>query len=120
MIALPIAKTVKQLRGFLGLAGYYRKFIYEYGIITKPLPTLLQTGWNAEAQKAFMAHKKALAKFSLLALPGFNQPFEFETDASSSGSGIGAVLIHKKECHLPISTKSWALDLSRTQPTRKN
>lgn len=52
----PIPKTVKGVCGFLGLAGYYRKFIKDYGKVAKPLTDLTKKEgfkWNEAAQKAF-------------------------------------------------------------------
>lgn len=85
---------VMKLRGFLGLAGYYRKFVQGFGIISKPLTQLLRKGvpyqWTADTDAAFQKLKQALVTAPVLALPNFNEPFIVETDASESG--IGPVL----------------------------
>ncbi|WVZ89541.1 hypothetical protein U9M48_035925 [Paspalum notatum var. saurae] len=106
----PIPQSTKDLRSFLGLAGYYRRFIRNFGVIAKPLYDLLKKGvqftWNHETDQAFLALKQALFSAPVLALPNFQIPFTVVTDALDKG--IGAVL---EQGGHPIAFLSRALSL---------
>jgi hypothetical protein len=98
----PVPQDVHQLRSFLGMANYFRRFIQAYSALTRPLTDLLKAqasvarDWNPKAQAAFEGVKYALTHAPVLVLPDFaaaqkDQPFEVIADAS--GGGIGAVLL---------------------------
>jgi hypothetical protein len=65
----PLLRTVRAVRGFLGLAGYYRRFIKDYGAIATPLTTLLckdNFRWSPEVEKAFRTLQRALTTAPVL------------------------------------------------------
>jgi hypothetical protein len=77
----------------LGLAGYYRKYIRDFGLIAAPLTRLLRRdafSWDEEATTAFAALQRALMTGPVLQMPDFDMPFVVDCDAS--GIGFGAVL----------------------------
>ncbi|WVZ86941.1 hypothetical protein U9M48_033652 [Paspalum notatum var. saurae] len=91
----PVPSNSKELRNFLGLAGYYRKFVRHFAIVSKPLFELLKKHalfvWTEGHQTTFEALKNALCSAPVLALLDFSKPFCIETDAC--GVGVGAVLL---------------------------
>lgn len=93
MIQWPMPKTLKAFRGFLGLTGYYRKFVAGYAKVSHPLTQLLKKHgfrWNEEATLAFAALKKAMTAIPTLALLGFTKISMVEANASHAE--LGAVL----------------------------
>nr|GEX02761.1 transposon Ty3-G Gag-Pol polyprotein [Tanacetum cinerariifolium] len=96
VLSWPTPKNAKGVRGFLGLAGYYRKFIQGFRSIAAPLHKLVGNGsfvWDEVAEAAFQTLKIALTTTPTLGLPDWSQPFTVECDAS--GVGIGAVLTQR-------------------------
>jgi hypothetical protein len=87
-------KIISKLRGFLGLAGYYQRFVKNYAHLTSPLKNLLKKNsfhWNLEAQTCFENLKNIMYTTLVLATPDFFKPFIIECDAS--GFGIGEILM---------------------------
>jgi RNase H-like domain found in reverse transcriptase/Reverse transcriptase (RNA-dependent DNA polymerase) len=87
----PEPMTVTEVRFFLGLAGFYRRFIRHYSRIATPITDLLkksQFEWTLEAQLAFNELKNKLVCAPLLVLPDFEQLFEVDCDASKVGIGV--------------------------------
>ena len=104
-------ETKKQVRAFLGLAGFYRKFIPNFATIAVPLTNLTKKGtpnkviWGDREQKAFENLKVSLSQYPILALPDLEKPFILRTDASETG--VGAVLLQNTdEGKLPIAYAS--------------
>ena len=93
----PRPTSKKQVRAFLGLAGYYRRFIDNYASIARPLTDLTRKNspdvvpWNKSCQDAFDSLKVKLGSTPILILPDQNKPFVLRTDAS--GDSLGACLM---------------------------
>ena len=87
-------QTVKEVRSFIGMASYYRKFTENFSEIASPLTDLTRKNavfhWNKQCQEAFNRLKIALSSAPLLAHPDFSKPFNLYTDASAYA--VGAVL----------------------------
>jgi hypothetical protein len=82
----PTPSCLKELRNFLGLVGYYRKFIHHVGIICQPLNVLFKKGvifkWTSDHYVAFQTLKKALMTAPVLSTPDFSTPFTIETNTN--------------------------------------
>ena len=88
-------KSVHQIRQFLGLASYYRRFIPEFSKIAQPMTKLLLKDakfvWSLACEEAFQALKKFLTSTPVLAQPDIDKPFDVYYDASRTG--LGCVLM---------------------------
>ena len=89
--------SVPEIRSFLGLAGYYRRFIPEFSRIAKPMTELLKQGvkfyWSIQCEEAFQKLKTLLTSAPILAQPDTTKPFDVYCDAS--GTGLGCVLMQE-------------------------
>jgi hypothetical protein len=89
--------TVHQVRSFLGLPGYYRRFIPDFSKIVKPITGLLKNDtkfdWSSKFNEAFEQLKVLLTTAPVLAQPDIEKPFDMYCDAS--GSGPGCVLMQE-------------------------
>lgn len=94
-----VPKTPKEVRRFLGMAGWYRRFIPDFANLSVPLSDLLQKGkkfrWSDEANEAFLKLKSALISAPVLVNPDFTKPFAIQTDASETA--IAGVLVQDWE-----------------------
>ncbi|PIK56474.1 hypothetical protein BSL78_06637 [Apostichopus japonicus] len=98
--------TKKQVRSFLGLAGYYRKFIPNFAAVTAPLTDCTKKGepnvirWGENQDRAFHTLKEKLSKSPILQLPDLNKEFTLRTDASEQGVGAILLQILQEKCFL--------------------
>ena len=94
ILSWPKPTSTKDVQQFLGLAGYYRRFIKDFASIAKPLHWLTESGgkfeWTTGCQQAFDRLCQLLSQTPVLAHPNFNKAFILDTDACDTG--IGAVL----------------------------
>lgn len=101
MTSWPTPKNITALRAFLGLTGFYRRFVLNYATISHTLTDLLKAnsfqGTNI-TQKAFENLKKTMSNLPTLTLPDFSKPFEVTTDASNTAVRV----VLSQESH-PIS-----------------
>ncbi|POM69824.1 Pol protein [Phytophthora palmivora] len=115
----PTPTNRKELLGFLGLAGYYRRFIYDFAELSRPLKHRLRWNWSKPVEEGYLHLKLALQQASTLRLPDFERPFIVTTDAS--GHCIGGVLSQKYDgTDHPIVFYSKKLDVhERGLPTHE-
>ena len=90
MESWPVPKSLKEVRDFLGLMGYYKLFVKDYGLKAAPLTALLKKDMFKLQPETQLTLKLAMSSTPILALPNFVLPFIIETDAS--GIGVGAFL----------------------------
>ena len=109
----PIPASVKELRAFLGLCGFYRKFVTNFAKISQPLTLLtkkdVKYSWGPEQQEAFVTLKRALISPPVLRYPDFSKQFIVNTDASATA--VAAILTQKHDgVELPICFSSRTLN----------
>ena len=123
VMACPIPKSKKELRSFLGLCSYYRKFVRSFADITKPLHKLTEKDvryvWSEECDTAFQRLKYLLTSTPILGYPTPDGKFIIDTHASEKGSGTGAVLSQeqngqeKSNCLLQSNVEPYGTKLLR-------
>jgi hypothetical protein len=97
IVRLPPPKNCKEIKKFLGMAGYYRRFCQNFSAIAEPLTALLKKGvefeWSNKCQEAFLTIKSFLSNAPVMAAPNFSKPFKLAIDASNLA--IGSVLFQE-------------------------
>jgi hypothetical protein len=90
-------KSVHQIHSFLGLVGYYRRFITDFSRIAKPMTELLKKGvkfvWSEACEKAFHTLRQHLTSALVLVQPENSKPFDVSCDAL--GTGLGCILMQE-------------------------
>lgn len=108
----PVPKSQKNVRQFLGLSGFYRRFVKKYSEKARPLFDLLKKdskfSWTDDCQKAFDFLKEELCRAPILIFPNLNKPFLVFTDASKTAIGVLLAQGSIKK-HNPIAYYSRAL-----------
>lgn len=99
IINIPKPSTVSEVRRFLGMVSWYRRFVPEFATLVAPLTHLLKKKtrfvWGEECNTAFERAKECLVSAPILSCPNFEIPFIVQTDASNYG--LGAVLSQETE-----------------------
>src|SRR6218665_441189 len=94
-----VPKNLRQVRSFIGLCSYYRRFIHDFAVVAQPLHFLTRKNvpfrWTVECQEAFEELKRRLVSSPILALPSDEGQYILDTDASAYA--IGAVLSQMQE-----------------------
>jgi len=97
--AVMVFPQSNDMKSFLGLVSYYRRFIYGFSVVANPLFSItkkdVKYDWSPACEAAFQQLKKQLTEAPILAFPDFSRGFLFERDVS--GVGLGAVLTQKLE-----------------------
>ena len=99
ILEFPVPTKKRELLRFLGMSGFYRKFVANYSDLVNPLTNLLKKNvkfvWSPECQTAFESLKAVLSNSPVLTAPDFNRPFKLAIDASDVG--VGAVLLQEDD-----------------------
>jgi len=99
ILQAPPPRTLKQLRSFLGLASFYRKYVPDFAVVASPLTDATKKGqpneieWDEARSRAFQDLKRRICEPPILRLPDVSQPFILQTDASHTG--VGAALLQE-------------------------
>lgn len=114
MLEYPPPTTATEVKRFIGMCSWYRRFVKDHSTITAPLNALLKNkrksqkiNWNEDAEKAFNQIKQAMVSAPILTAPDFSKPFFIQCDASNVG--LGSVLtqrINEKEVVIAFASRT--------------
>jgi len=126
ILQLDHPKTLRQLRGFIGMINFYCNFWERRAHILAPLtalakvdPKAFRKAWNADCDKAFLHIKAVIAQEILLAYPDPNKPFEMEMGASDYDYAIGARIMQKGKTLLFSAASLLMLNAATLHPTKR-
>ena len=121
----PVPTSCKELRQFLGLASYYRRFVRDFAKICQPLHRLTEKNcrfiWTPSCQESFDKLRKCLVSAPILVYPNFAKPFILDTDASETGLGgvLSQLQDDGKECVIAYASRALTKPERRYSVTRK-
>ncbi|MCP4254324.1 MAG: DDE-type integrase/transposase/recombinase, partial [Candidatus Scalindua sp.] len=99
ILSFPTPSSKREIQRYMGMIGYYRRFIINFSELTAPLTDLLRKdtkfSWSPKCEEAFTATKNILSTYPVLRAPDFNQTFSLAVDASNAG--VGAVLLQEDQ-----------------------
>ena len=120
----PTPSSVKEVRQFVGLASYYRRFINGFAKIAQFLHQLTQKdahfNWSSECQQSFQQLKHALVNSPVLAYQNFSNCFTLETDASIKGLGAVLSQVQEDDRLHPVAYASRSLSAVRRDMLSQN
>lgn len=114
MLEYPVPKTATEVKRFMGMCSWYRRFVPNFATISAPINSLIKgrrksqkITWTEEAEKSFRELKQALVSAPVLASPDFTKPFYVQCDASTVGvGGLLAQRIGGKEVAIAYTSKT--------------
>ena len=120
----PVPKNATEVKSFLGLCSYYRRYVQDFAKIARPLHQLTEKSkdflWNSEAQEAFEVLKARLTSAPILAFPSMREPFILYTDASQYAMGaVLAQIQDGSERVICYASKSFSKAQSRYSTTKR-
>ena len=120
----PVPENATEVKSFLGLCSYYRRYVQDFAKIARPLHQLTKKSkdflWNSEAQEEFEVPKARLTSTPIVAFPSMIEPFVLYTDASQHAMGaVLAQIQNGSERVICYASKSFSKAQSRYSATKR-
>ena len=121
----PVPKNATEIKSFLGLCSYYRRYVQDFAEIVRPLhqltEKLMEFLWNSETQEAFEVLKARLTSAPIMAFPSMREPFILYTNASHHAmSAVLAQIQNGSERFICYASKSFSKAQSRYSTTKRD